>query len=323
MMNTPPLVSRSLGLAPALLFALALGCSSNDPSSAKQPVDAGPSVTKGPEPTLPAAPADCPVLQTGTMDLFGSKGVVLRVGERQADKKGPVLFYFHGTGSVAAEMSAFWQTAQNPILDEIAQEGGIAVSFETTVATLPADNPNNTGNGVWYTNDYGVADSILACAVQQLNIDTRRIYAAGCSAGGLESGTMAMMRSSYLAAVVTNSGGHILPSGIGFEDPTHIPAVISAHGTYDNDFVILHFTQWARHLDQQIVGAGGLSTDCTTPNGHCMLFPPTTIDPAPVVAAWWQFLKDHPFGTTTDPYADGLPSSFPAFCQNVTVGGDQ
>jgi len=325
--NTAPRsVSRSsVALAPALLFTLALGCSSS--SDGKQVTeqhvsDAGPSSTySGPEPKIPAAPDVCPVLQTGTVSVLG-KDVKMWVGEKQPDKKGPVLFYWHGTGSTADEISAFMNTAQNPILDEIQQEGGIAVSFTDTIKT-----GDNTGNLVWYTGDYDIADVILACAVQQLNIDTRRIYAAGCSAGGLEVGTMALMRSSYLAAVIPNSGGQILPGNATFDDPSHVPAVMTAHGTYANDYVILHFIDWSKKLDQEIVGAGGMAVDCTHPNGHCMIFPPAsgtnTIDPGEVIAAQWQFLKDHPFGVSKDPYADGLPSSFPSFCEKVSVGGDQ
>jgi hypothetical protein len=39
------------------------------------------------------------------------------------------------------------------------------------------------------------------------------------------------------------------------------------------------------------------------------------MDPAGASAgAQWQFCKDHPFGVTPDPYAGGLPSSFPSYC---------
>jgi hypothetical protein len=61
--------------------------------------------------------------------------------------------------------------------------------------------------------------------------------------------------------------------------------------------------------------------NCVTQNGHCMIFPPSVEDPAPYIAAQWQFLKDHPFGTTVDPYENGLPTSFPSVCQEVVAGG--
>lgn len=304
------------GLVALLSIATGLGCM----SCSSQDNTVGSSKAPAPEPQLPAAPASCPVLQTGTVNVLGVD-VQMFVGQKQSDKKGPVLFYWHGTGSFSGEISTFLNTTGNPILDEIQSEGGIAASFTATIGT-----GDNTGNNVWFTGDYDVADAILACAVQQLNIDTRRIYAAGCSAGGLESGTMALERSSYLAAVIPNSGGHILPVSIPFQDPAHIPAVMTVHGTYDNDVVLIHFSDTSHHLDQEIVGAGGLSLDCEHPNGHCMIFSPTTIPSADLIdevsRAQWQFLKDHPFGTKVDPYTGGLPAVFPSFCQDVNVSGD-
>jgi hypothetical protein len=314
-------MTKNLGFASALVTTLACACSSS--STHPQTTKGDASVAEGggkegPVPVLPAVPDACPALQTGTMSIDGAS-VKLWVGQRQADQKGSILLYWHGTGSAADEVGAFMNTAANPIVDEITAEGGVVASFETTNG-----KGDNTGNNVWYTGDYDVADIIVACAAQQLNIDTRRIYAAGCSAGGLEAGTAAILRSSYLAAVVPNSGGHILPGSIAFQDPNHIPAVMTTHGTYANDVVGIHFIDWSKALDRQIIGSGGQAVDCTTPNGHCMiLFHPEVISPDLVVAAQWQFLKDHPFGQTTNPYANGLPSVYPSFCAQVTVGGDQ
>jgi poly(3-hydroxybutyrate) depolymerase len=253
----------------------------------------------GPEPTLPEAPADCPDLKTGTVKIQG-QDVQLWVGDKQTDKKGPVLFYWHGTGSQAGEIQAF----MGPMLTEIQAEGGIAASFTTTVGT-----GTNTGNFVWYTGDFDSADIILSCAIKQLNIDTHRIYAAGCSAGGLEAGAMAVSRSGYLAAAMPNSGGSLLSD---WQDPNHTPAIITTHGTYAADFVILHFADVSKSTDQAFADRGGYAVDCDHGGGHCGA-------PAEVVAAQWQFLKDHPFGVATDPYADGLPSSFPSYCTKFTA----
>lgn len=65
----------------------------------------------------------------------------------------------------------------------------------------------NTGNGVWFTGDFDTIDDVVACAIEQLHIDTRRIYASGFSAGGLQTTWMSYARSGYLAAVVPYSGG--------------------------------------------------------------------------------------------------------------------
>ena len=88
------------------------------------------------------------------MDLFGSKGVVLRVGEKQADKKGPVLFYFHGTGSFAAEMSPSGRRRKIRFSTRSRQKA----ASRCPSTTVGSDPSNNTGNDVWYTDDYAVAD---------------------------------------------------------------------------------------------------------------------------------------------------------------------
>ena len=122
-----------------------------------------------------------------------------------------------------------------------------------------------------------------------------------------------------------NSGGEVLNSQ--FEDLTHIPSVITAHGTTSNELSQLPFADWSLKLDQEVANKGGYSADCTHPNGHCMIFSPLTVPSADLITqvsgAQWQFLKDHPFGVKKDPYADGLPPSFPSFCAPVSASADQ
>ena len=250
----------------------------------------------GPMPTLPAAPATCPELKTGMVDILGQPAEVW-AGEKQAGKKGPILLYWHGTGTNADEIKAF----MSPMIDEVQAAGGVVVSFTQSV------DPSSmtTGNNVWFVGDYDAADVVVACAVQQLNIDVRRIYAAGCSAGGLQAGSMVYARSSYLAAAMPNSGGDVLVQTQ--DDPSHVPAIITTHGSEAADFVVLHFLDVSKATDQAVANLGGFAVDCDHGGGHCGATPE-------VIAAQWQFLKDHPFGTTVDPYANGLPSTFPSSC---------
>lgn len=224
--------------------------------------------------------------------------VQLFVGQKKTDQKGPVLFYWHGTLSHSAEVALM-----GPAVQEIQDQGGIVASFETSLGT-----GTNTGNFVWYTDDFNMADYILGCAVQQLNIDTRRIYAAGCSAGGLQAGAQAITDSGYIAAAMTNSGGSLL-STLG--DPAHIPSLITAHGSCA-DKVIIYFNNVSKSTDKFIADHGGIAVDCDHGQGHCGA-------PADLIAAQWQFLKDHPFGVNPDPYAGGLPSSFPTYCTQYPV----
>jgi poly(3-hydroxybutyrate) depolymerase len=240
----------------------------------------------------------CPKLVTGTIMVLGHS-VQVWVGAKQTEKKGAVFFYWHGTGSSSGEAAGLGGAIQ-----EITGEGGLVASFtDTTMKGM------NTGNNVWYTGDFEMADQILACAVQQLNIDTRRIYAGGCSAGGLQSGTMLYSRSSYIAAVMPNSGGVVFPFAL--EDPSHVPALITTHGKMGTDVVVIDFSNSSATEDKDVAGKGGYVVDCDHGGGHCGAPPNDT-------AAQWQFCKDHPFGVTKDPYNGMLPSTFPSYCKIIT-----
>jgi poly(3-hydroxybutyrate) depolymerase len=166
-----------------------------------------------------------------------------------------------------------------------------------------------TSNFVWYGGDFELADVIVACAVKQLNIDTRRIYTGGCSAGGLQAGAMVYARSSYIAAAMPVSGGALFAAAP-FDDPTHIPAVITSHGSRMGDNVVVVFADTSATLDNEVAAKGGTVVNCDWGGNHCM-------PPPEVLAAQWTFLKDHPFGFDPDPYAAALPESFPAFCKKI------
>ena len=263
--------------------------------------DGAPALPPG-SPPIPPVTGACPTLATGNVTVMG-QSVQLWVGTKQANVKGPVLFYWHGTGSTSNEASLLFANA----IQDITSEGGIVASFSTSTM-----QGMNTGNNVWYTGDFAMADQILACAVQQLNIDTKRIYTGGCSAGGLQAGAMLFERSSYLAAVMTNSGGRVY--SYQFQD-SHTPPLITTHGAMGVDVVIIDFSGASAILDDDVVARGGFAVDCNHMGGHCGA-------PQDDLAALWQFCKDHPFGVSPEPYAHGLPASFPSYCTIITPPSD-
>jgi poly(3-hydroxybutyrate) depolymerase len=256
-------------------------------------------MTTGDGPMIPAVSGTCPTIATGTITVLGQQ-VQIWSGTK-GDSPAPILFYWHGTGSSSAEAELMATE-----ISEITSEGGVVASFSTST-TMGTD----TGDAVWYTGDFAMADQILACAVQQYNIDTRRIITAGCSAGGLQAGTMVYSRSSYLACAMPNSGGTI-GNFFQFEDK-HVPSLITTHGG-STDMVVISFAMSSATEDMSVAAAapgssppGGYVVDCNHGGGHCGA-------PANDIAAQWQFCKDHPFGVSSDPYASGLPSSFPSYC---------
>ncbi|MBV9948739.1 MAG: hypothetical protein JOZ69_17965 [Myxococcales bacterium] len=58
------------------------------------------------------------------------------------------------------------------------------------------------------------------------------------------------------------------------------------------------------------VPRGGFAVDCNHGGGHCGA-------PAADIAGQWRFVKDHPFGVSPEPYANGLPTELPSYCSLV------
>jgi hypothetical protein len=247
-------------------------------------------------PVLPDYDGPCPVLATGTVSVL-RQNVQLWVGAEQPEP-GPVVFYWHGTASSSGEA----QFMMGGAFDDILSRGGMIASFTTSTGT----GANTSGTGTWSEGDFEMADILLACAAQQLNIDTRRIYTAGCSSGGLQAGAMTYDRSSYLAGAMPNSGGLVLSR---MPQDSNVPSVITAHGGA-SDVVIISFAEASATLYNGIAARGGYAANCDHGGGHCG-------GPPELKLAQWQYLLDHPFGVSPDPYPMGLPASFPSFCTTI------
>ncbi|HET6336863.1 MAG TPA: hypothetical protein VFG30_26745 [Polyangiales bacterium] len=274
------------------------GSAGSGASGAAGAAGAAGSVAPTTEPSLPKATQACPKLATGTVEVLGIP-VQLWLGEKRDGVKPPVLFYWHGTGSNPGEAESMLGDAFQAVLDE----GGLIVSPGGSLGT-----GEDTGPGVWLTGDFAVSDEILACAIDQLGIDTHRIYTAGCDAGGLQAGVMAYERSGYLAGAIPNSGGTVVTHEL--QDPGHVTPVMATHGSEADDVVIVSFAQTSRVLTSDLASKGGFAVICNHQGRHCG-------SPPEVKNAQWQFLKEHPFGVSPEPYAAGLPADFPQYCEIV------
>lgn len=262
--------------------------------------------TGGDSPTmLPTAAETCPAIESGNMTFLGQSVTVWAGAPAAASSGGPLVIYWHATGGVPQEaVSGLGQAA----IDEITAQGGMVAAQAQTTGM-----GTNTGNNVWFTGDFAVADEIVACAIEQLHIDVRRIYASGFSAGGLQTAWMSYERSGYLAAVAPYSGGLTGLAGIVLtptqmpQDPSNVPAAMAVHGRAGADVVILDFAvQSLAYLDD-VNAKGGFGVECDHGGGHMI--------PSDIPASTWQFLKAHAFKTKPSPYAAGLPASFPAYCK--------
>jgi poly(3-hydroxybutyrate) depolymerase len=225
--------------------------------------------------------------------------VTIWAGTPTASQSGPAVIYWFATMSSPQEaIKGLGQAAIN----EITAQGGL-------VAAPGATNGKgqNTGNGVWYTGDFETTDEVIACAIQQLHIDTRRIYASGFSAGGLQTTRMSYERSGYLASVVPYSGGTSAWGTGAAQDPSNIPAAMVIHGAPGSDTFIMDFAQASAAYEADIKTRGGFSIDCNHGGGHMM--------PSGIAPSVWQFMKDHPYKVSPEPYVGGIPAGFPTYCK--------
>jgi len=251
------------------------------------------------DPVLPTIDGDCPAIESGWVTV---NDIPVRVWlkEAPAGKSIPLVIYWHGTGSNPNEAETLFAEP----LGAIEADGGLIVALGGST-----QEGDITSTGTWTTGDFALVDRIVACAVKQLPIDTRRIYTAGCDSGAIHAGVMAYQRSNYIAATALNSGGQVRPFAL--QNPAHAPAALTAHGAQGDDVVIIDFADASLAYAKRLASDGGFAVDCGHELGHCGA-------PAELRQAFWQFLKDHPFAVTPEPYANGLPGSFPSYCHIVT-----
>ena len=285
--------TSSGGSATGGAAATGVGSPGTGGSAAGTPAD-------GPVPTvLPTAKETCPPIKSGSM-MFLGQPVTIWAGTPTATQHGPLVIYWFATGSNSQEaLRGLGQAA----ITEITSQGGIVAAPGAT-----SRKGTNTGNGVWFTGDFDTADEVVACAIQQLHIDTRRIHAAGFSAGGLQTAWMSYSRSGYLASVVTYSGGTSgIPGATTLQDQANVPSAMAVHGAPGSDVVVLDFATASANYEADIKKKGGFAMDCNHGGGHMI--------PSALVPSTWTFMKAHPFRVSPKPYLTGIPSTFPTYCK--------
>jgi predicted esterase len=262
--------------------------------------------TTGAEPVmptmLPTPTGTCPELVDGDV-MFAPAGIEPRavrmwLSDAAATMDGPFVFYWHGTGSQPMEAT---YGLGNTYVDQVVAQGGIIAA--------PYHDPA-AGQFPWFLvlgsqeDDLILADEVLACAIEQLGVDERRIHTAGMSAGGLQTAQMSFRRSGYIASAVPYSGGVLVAPPD--QDPSNPLAAMIFHGGVD-DKVVISFKDASETYKAAIETRGGFGFICDHGMGH-------TIPQGDAQASVWKFFLDHPFGTKPSPYKDGLPAGFPDYC---------
>ncbi len=275
----------------------------NGPDSGSS--DASGPVTVGPAAKIPKPTGTCPAIVAGDV-TFSPAGapprkVKLELDSAAASKKGPLLLYWHATGSSPAEAAYTLGASQ------------AAFTSAGGVVAVPYADPS-AGQFEWFIvnqspklDDFLVADEVVACLAEAGRIDTNRVHATGMSAGGLQTTALGFFRASYVASVATFSGG--LPAG--FDPPTQgsenkLAAFIFYGGATDSVFGV-DFAAASDRYRSTLRAAGHFTAICDHGKGHSI-----PRDAAPSIV---EFFAAHPFGVSPSPYASGLPSSFPSYCK--------
>lgn len=257
--------------------------------------------TEPPAEFVPKATGSCPDFAQGkaTFTPDGTaRDVLLWVDPAKAQAMdGPLVFFWHGAGGDPSEAPY----ALGSALQAITDMGGVVAA--------PYHDPANTqlpwalclgGND---ESDLRVADEILACAIEKVGVDMRRIHSVGFSAGAMNTEQFAARRSGYLASIVAYSGARV--GNVNEQDPDNkYPAMLFYGGSMDQ--VIINFADASQKYHDDLTADGHFSFLCNHNKGHTV--------PSDGRASAWQFLLDHPFGTRPDPYAKGLPAGFPSYC---------
>ena len=290
-----------------LLFLLVTACGGADETLPVDPAAGGGGQAPDPEPepaSLPTPTGACPAFAPGT-NTFAPAGIAPRdveiwVAPNPTMNDGPLVFYWHGTGSSPVVEPPY---GLEGIIDEVTTLGGLVAAPHADPAAGTFPWFLTTGTGA--EDDLLLADEILACAIENVGIDVRRIHSIGMSAGGLQTTQMSYRRSGYIASVATYSGG-LIGSAPTIQEPTNPFAAMILHGGMD-DNVLISFQTASEAYRDDLRGRGHFAFICDHGMGHSI---PKHDGIQNAIGA---FFAAHPFGETS-PYASALPSDFPSWC---------
>ena len=266
--------------------------------------------TKPGAPQIPDVQGECPEFVVGVGDNPSSLSFPVGSGSRQAlvwhdpgqGGGGPLVFYFHGGGGDPDDAIP---SVSSDAIASIVESGGMVV----------APYPDPAAATQWFLvsggaeNDMVMMDSMVACAVQDADIDPYRIHGIGFSAGALHVAMSSIFRSSYMASTVTYSGG--VYSSAASQDPNSTPSALILHGGNGDNVGGVAFGATSQDYFEVITERGGEAVICEHDNGHN--YPQNETD------VWrrrdaYNFLVDHPFGVDPHPYDAGLPEWVPPYC---------
>ncbi len=254
------------------------------------------------QPELPEPAQQCPAITEGVVSFLGVDVMIVVAGS--ADLQGPLILYWHGTGTDPLDelKTAFDAQAQQ----QLRAMGGLLVAFLDSTG----NGQTTSGNGIWSSGDMLLADEVIGCANAAGGIDPDRVHLMGMSAGGLHATAMSYQRAHYVASIAVLSGGHLLFQGqdsteTTASNPDNPFAALIIHGG-ERDRYILDFQLTSREFAATLQSRGHPVVLCNHRQGHSI--------PMAVSAAAWGFFRAHPFASPADEKIQSGPE-LTALCQ--------
>jgi poly(3-hydroxybutyrate) depolymerase len=235
--------------------------------------------------------------------------VLLYIGPEAQTMDGPLVFSWHSTLPNPEDATSWLGRS---VVEEIKAQGGLVAAPATGYPNerRPWDNtPLGAQNS---DGDQRLMDEIVACAIEKIGIDVRRIHSTGMSAGGLKTATVSLRRSGYLASVVVYSGGLTEGDVPPDQDPDNKFAAMVLYGGSSDISPVdgIPYTDVSRRYVELLRSSGRFAFLCSHGGGHTV--------PGDSQASAWRFFQDHPFGVQPEPYATALPSGFLRYCSLET-----
>jgi predicted esterase len=279
----------------ALLFLAACttptGSSSDDDDATAANDD---DATEAP-PELPGYSNDsCPTIEQGWNDGWASGDDTrnFRVELPDDPEGAPLIITWHWLGGTADQAIDFLG------LDEWADNGAVIISPESRGLPVEWDSSGSPSDN----GDLTLFDDLLTCAWEQFGIDADRVHTFGMSAGGLWTSYLIIHRSEWLASAAPLSGGADSNS---YSTPdAQIPVLLTWGGVTDT-YGPFSFDTSSRYLSDALRDDGHFVAECLHSGGHTV--------PNGAADYLWTWFDGHERGGET-PFEDGLPSSFPSFC---------
>lgn len=304
----------------------------DDTSETDAEPDTGPEPLTDPPLPPPYSHGECPVLVGGpTNDT--SVVVDFPTGEHMRRFRLMVPEGYDGSEPMPLVFAWHWLNASSSSFVREAQFES-AIEQLGLIVVLPDGLENDRGDKAYtfdwpFAEDWGkeaellFLDDLMSCVQEQYNIDRRRVYGIGVSAGGLwVTYVSTTAQGNYFAAIESLSGG--LGEVLGVWEmqyqpqPNKFPAIVLWGG--DGDWLGLSFSEASVRYRDALRDDGHFVVQCVHDAGHAV---PPIEAPGEMETrfrALWTFMLDHPYGLPPghSPYLqDGLPDFFPEWCEIV------